>query len=338
MNSGAAILGQDEIDALLSGVDSGAVSTEPAPVVPGEVRPHDLATQQRIVRGRMPTLEMINSRFARLLRIGLFNLIRRSPEIAIKPVQVIKFSEYVQTLPMPASLNMVRINPLRGTGLFVLDPKLVFSVVDHFFGGKGRHTKIEGREFTRTENRIMQMLLEQAFGDMREAWAPVAKLEVEYVSSEINPHFANIVSPSEIVVVTSFKINLEGSGGQLDITMPYSMIEPLRDILDSGMQSDRAERDESWSRALREEIVDAEVEMVPRIGQSILTVGRLINLKPGDVIGCDFDGLVTLLIEGVPVLRGSLGISRGQQAVKVHDRLNQRGLPTTSAMETPHGR
>ena len=159
-----------------------------------------------------------------------------------------KFSEYIQTLPMPSSLNMVKINPWRGTALFVLDPKLVFAVVDNFFGGKGRHTKIEGRDFTRTENRIIQMVLNQTFADFREAWGPVDDVNVEFLNSEINPHFANIVSPSEIVVVTSLKIELEGSGGLLQVTVPYSMIEPLRDILDSGMQSDRAERDETWIR------------------------------------------------------------------------------------------
>ncbi len=157
----------------------------------------------RIVRGRMPTLEMINERFARLFRVSLYNLLRRSPEISVHPLQIKKFTEYVHTLHVPTSLNMVRINPLRGTALLVLDPKLVFAVVDNFFGGVGRHAKIEGREFTATEQRIIHMLLRSAFADLREAWSHVASIEVEYLQSEINPHFANIVSPSEIVVVTS---------------------------------------------------------------------------------------------------------------------------------------
>jgi flagellar motor switch protein FliM len=321
MSSDAEVLNQDEIDALLKGVDNGAVPLETPDAVPGEARDYDLATQVRIVRGRMPTLEMINDRFARLLRIGMYNLIRRSPEISVAPVSVIKFSEYVQTLHLPASLNMVKVNPLRGTGLFVLDATLVFAIVDSYFGGTGRHAKIEGREFTRTENRVIQLVLEQAFGDIREAWSPVAKIDIEYLNSEINPHFANIVSPSEIVVVTSFRIELDGRGGELHVTMPYAMIEPMRDVLDSGMQSDRAERDESWTTTLREELEEAEVEVVPVLGRSTLSVGRLLNLKPGDVIPCDFDGHVTLLAEGVPILRGSYGASRGQQAVKVEKHL-----------------
>jgi flagellar motor switch protein FliM len=324
---GAEILNQDEIDALLKGVDTGAVPAATDLPAEGEARNFDLATQVRIVRGRMPTLEMINDRLGRLLRLGIFNMIRRTPEITAVPVQVMKFSEYVQTLPMPSSLNMVKINPWRGTALFVLDPKLVFAVVDNFFGGKGRHTKIEGRDFTRTESRIIQMVLQQAFTDFHEAWAPVANVNVEYLSSEINPHFANIVSPSEIVVITSLKIELEGAGGLLQVTMPYSMIEPIRDILDSGMQSDRAERDENWIQTLREELEDADVEFVPLIGHAQLTVGKLLDLKPGDIIPCDFDGHLTIIAEGVPVLRGSYGSSRGQQAIKISERLARRRPP-----------
>jgi flagellar motor switch protein FliM len=327
---GAEILNQDEIDALLKGVDDGAVPTAPAPEIPGEIRSYDIATQVRLVRGRMPTLEMINDRFARQFRIGLFNMIRRTPEISVAPVRIQKFSEYTQNLKVPSSLNLVKLNPLRGTALLVLDAKLVFSIVDNFFGGNGRYAKIEGREFTMTEGRIIQMVLRQAFADVAEAWKIIASINLEYLNSEINPNFANIVSPSEIVVVCAFKIDLEGGGGELHLTMPYSMIEPIRDLLDSGMQSDRMERDDSWTQALREEIEEAEVDIVPVLGRSSLSLGRLVDLKPGDVIPCDFDGKVTLYAEGVPVLRGSYGSSRGQQAVKVTQRILRHKSPVLS--------
>ena len=326
----AEILNQDEIDALLKGVDDGAVPTTPPPEEPGKVRDYDFATQIRIVRGRMPTLEMINDRFARLFRIGLFNMLRRTPEIAVAPVKVQKFTEYTQNLHVPSSLNLIKINPLRGTGLLTLDATLVFAIVDNFFGGNGRYAKIEGREFTLTEGRIVQMVLRQAFADLTEAWSICSAINIEYINSEINPHFANIVSPSEIVVVTSFKIELDGGGGELHVTMPYAMIEPIRDLLDSGMQSDRMEHDENWNRTLREEIEEAEVELVPVLGHSTLSLGRLVDLKPGDVIPCDFDGEVTLFAEGVPVLRGGYGLSRGQQAVKVSQRVMRRKPPILS--------
>jgi flagellar motor switch protein FliM len=330
MTMGAEILNQDEIDALLRGVDDGAVPTVPPPETPGEVRVFDIATQVRLVRGRMPTLEMINDRFARQFRIGLFNMLRRTAEISVAPVRVQKFSEYTQNLHVPSSLNLIRLNPLRGTALLVLDATLVFAMVDNFFGGSGRYAKIEGREFTMTEGRIIQMVVRQAFADLTEAWNIVTNINLEYLNSEINPHFANIVSPSEVVVVTSFKVELEGGGGELHVTMPYAMIEPIRDQLDSGVQSDRMERNDSWTHALREEIEEAEVEIVPVLGKSSLSVGRLVDLKPGDIIPCDFDGHVTLYAEGVPVLRGSYGASRGQQAVKVTQRISRHKPPVLS--------
>jgi flagellar motor switch protein FliM len=319
------ILDQAEIDALLHGVDTGAVSTEPT-APPGEARNYDFANQVRIVRGRMPTLEMINERFARLNRVSLYNLLRRAPEVAVGPVQIKKFSEFVHTLHVPTSLNLVRFNPLRGTALVVLDPKLVFAVVDNFFGGSGRHAKIEGREFTATEQRIIQLVLRSVFADLHEAWSHVADLQLEFLQAEINPHFANIVSPSEIVVVTSFHIDLDGNGGNLYVTMPYAMIEPLREVLDAGVASDRMEKDERWMQSLREEMEDAELSISTQVGHTSLSLGELLNLKPGDVLPCDFTGKVTVIAEDVPVFRGALGTSRGHQAVKIEEFLRRSKL------------
>lgn len=319
------ILDQAEIDALIHGVDSGAVNTQAEPSN-NEVRPYDFNNQMRIVRGRMPTLEMINERFARIFRASLYNLLRRSPEIAVQAIQVKKFSEYVHTLHVPTNLNLVKINPLRGTALVVLEPKLVFATVDNFFGGTGRHAKIEGREFTATEQRIIHMVLRNVFSDLREAWSHVAPIELEFVQSEINPHFANIVSPSEIVVITSFHIEVDGGGGHLHITMPYAMIEPLREVLDAGVASDRVDNDERWMVCLREEIEDAEVELTTRLGRCDITLETLLNLKPGDIVPCDFAGQVTLLAEEVPIFRGSFGLSHGQQAVKLEERARRSAI------------
>jgi flagellar motor switch protein FliM len=325
------ILDQDEIDALIHGVDSGAVNTNPEPA-PNEVRSYDFNNQMRIVRGRMPTLEMINERFARIFRVSLYNLLRRSPEISVHQIQVKKFSEYVHTLHVPTSLNLVKMNPLRGTALVVLEPKLVFATVDNFFGGTGRHVKIEGREFTATEQRVIHMVLRNVFSDLHEAWSHVAPIEVEFVQSEINPHFANIVSPSEIVVITSFHIELDGGGGNLHVTMPYSMIEPLREILDAGVASDRVEKDERWMICLREEMEDAEVQLTTRIGRCNISLATLLNLKAGDIVPCDFQGKVTVLAEDVPVFRGSFGLSHGMQAVKVEERVRRNNQIATDSL------
>jgi flagellar motor switch protein FliM len=322
------ILDQAEIDALIHGVDTGAVNTTPEPA-PNEARSYDFANQMRIVRGRMPTLEIINERFARMFRVSMYNLLRRTAEIAVQPIQVKKFSEYVHTLHVPTSLNLVKMNPLRGTALVVLEPKLVFATVDNFFGGTGRHAKIEGREFTATEQRIIHMVLRNVFADLHEAWSHVAPIELEFVQSEINPHFANIVSPSEIVVITSFHIEVDGGGGNLHVTMPYSMIEPLREILDAGIASDRVEKDERWVLTLREEIEDAEVQISTRLGRCNISLATLLNLKPGDIVPCDFSGKVTVLAEDVPIFRGIYGNSHGQQAVKVEERVHRNNPPSS---------
>ncbi|MBA4285331.1 MAG: flagellar motor switch protein FliM, partial [Xanthomonadaceae bacterium] len=312
------LLSQDEIDALLNGVDSGSVATEAPPLAPGEARSFNFATQDRIVRGRLPTLEMINERFARLFRIGLFNMLRRSPELSVVGIEMAKFSEYTHSLFVPTSLNLVRVKPLRGTALFIFEPRLVYSVVENFFGGDGKiHTRIEGREFTPTEMRVVQLLLKQAFADLTEAWSPVMDMEFEYMNSEVNPHFANIVSPSEIVVVSRFKIELEGGGGDLHITFPYSMIEPIRDQLDTGLQSDRVEKDERWSLALREQLQEAEVEVGSQLGSMSLSLRQLLQLKPGDVLPMNLPKTIDLCVEDMPVFRGSFGVSNGHNAVKI---------------------
>jgi flagellar motor switch protein FliM len=189
-------------------------------------------------------------------------------------------------------------------------------MVDNFFGGVGRQAKIEGREFTATEMRVVHMFLRSAFADMKEAWSPIAKIDVEYVNSEINPNFAGIVTPSEVVVVCPFQIDLDGGGGSLHVVMPYSMIEPLREVLDSGVQSDRAEQDDRWLSMLKDGLQDAEVELTTLLGHGSVSLSKLVDLKPGDVLPCDFSGKATVLAEGVPLFRGSYGVSRGQQCVR----------------------
>ncbi|MDH5324817.1 MAG: flagellar motor switch protein FliM [Gammaproteobacteria bacterium] len=315
--SGSDLLSQDEIDALLHGVSNDDIDTSQEDE-DGVARNYDFSSQDRIVRGRMPTLEMINERYARLFRISLFNFLRRSAEIAVGGVQMLKFSEYIHSLFVPTSLNMVKVSPLRGTALFVLDPKLVFAVVDSYFGGDGRyHTKIEGREFTPTELRVIQKVLDSVFVDLKEAWAPVMDLNFDYMNSEVNPQFANIVSPTEVVVVTVFHVELENSGGDFHITMPYSMLEPIREVLDAGVQSDIEDSDDRWVTSLRDEIETAWVNLSATIGESELSLRDMLSLSPGDVIPIEMPKYATLCVEDVPVFRGVYGAARGNAAIKV---------------------
>lgn len=317
------LLSQDEIDALLHGVDDGEIETE-GDFDPTGVRAYDLTSQDRIVRGRMPTLEMINERFARYTRISMFNLLRRPADVSVGGIQIQKFGEYVHTLYVPTSLNMVKFRPLRGTALIILDAKLVFKLVDNFFGGDGRHAKIEGREFTPTELRVVQMVLEQAFVDLREAWKAVKPIDFEYINSEVNPSMANIVSPSEVVVVSTFHVELDGGGGELHITMPYSMIEPIREILDAGLQSDTDERDDRWVKALREDVMAAEVDLECDIVRREVTLRDIVDLRPGDVIPIQMPESSVLTANGIPMFRVVLGRSKENLALKIVNVIDRK--------------
>ncbi len=317
------LLSQDEIDALLHGVDDGDIDTDDNPA-PGEIGNYDFSSQDRIVRGRMPTLEMINERFARHLRISLFNLMRRSAEISVNGVQMIKFSEYIHSLFVPTSLNMVRMKPLRGTALFTMEAKLVFILVDNFFGGDGRfHAKIEGREFTPTERRIIQIMLEQTFIDLKEAWTPVLNVDFEYLDSEVNPALASIVSPSEVVVVCSFNIELEGGGGQFHVTLPYSMLEPLRERLDAGVQSDRDEIDQRWVQALRDETMSAKILLQATLVEKEIGLRDVMNFQAGDIVPIELPEEVVVNAGGLPTFRAHYGESRGNMALKITRQIDR---------------
>ncbi|MFT5675543.1 MAG: flagellar motor switch protein FliM [Paraglaciecola sp.] len=316
------LLSQDEIDALLHGVDD--VEEEEVSHVEsdGSALEYDFSSQDRIVRGRMPTLEIVNERFARHMRVSLFNMMRRSAEVSINGIQMIKFGEYVHTLFVPTSLNMVRFRPLKGTGLITMEARLVFILVDNFFGGDGRyHAKIEGREFTPTERRIIQMLLKLIFEDYKEAWSPVMDVSFEYLDSEVNPAMANIVSPTEVVVISSFHIELDGGGGDFHVSLPYAMLEPIRELLDAGVQSDKEDTDLRWSKALRDEIMDVNVEVSTRMMDLKLTLQQVMDLEEGTIIPIDMPEHITVMIEELPTFRAKMGRSRDNIALKIIEKI-----------------
>ncbi len=318
------LLSQEEIDALLHGVDDGDVDTDGDEEDDGDARQYDFNSEDRIVRGRMPTLEMINERFARYLRISMFNMLRRSTEISVGGIQTLKFGEYIHTLFVPTSLNLIKMKPMRGTALLVIEPTLVFILVDNYFGGEGKfHAKIEGREFTPTEQRVIHMFMEICFEDLIKAWEPVMPIEFEFTSREVNPQFANIVSPTEVVVVSSLHVELEGGGGNIHITMPYSMIEPIRELLDAGVQSDRVDTDERWMISLSDEIKSAEVEVSATLTKTPLTLQEVINLKEGDIIPIDMPDTVGVYAEDIPLFKATHGVHNGNYAIKITDKMDR---------------
>ena len=311
-------LSQDEVDALLKGVTGESDEPESTDEGEGGVRTYNLGTQERIVRGRMPTLELINERFARYLRIGLFNYMHRTTEISVGPIRVQKYSEFIRNLVVPTNLNLVAAKPLRGTSLFVFDPNLVFLVVDNMFGGDGRfHTRVEGRDFTPTEQRIIRGLLNVVFAEYARSWKPVYDISFEYIRSEMNSQFANIATPSEIVISTTFSLEFGGTAADMHICFPYSMVEPIRDLLYSSMQSDQLSSDQRWIVMLRKQLKDAEVEIAAQLASTTVTLGQILKMKVWDIIPISIPEKITVNVDHIPLMECRYGQQGGQYALKI---------------------
>jgi flagellar motor switch protein FliM len=316
------ILSQDEVDALLQGITGESQKLEQEQVDEGAIRNYDISSQERIVRGRMPTMEVINERFARNIRIGLFNFIRKSPEIAIGSIKVQKYSAFLREIVVPTNFNIVSVRPLRGSGLIVCDPTLVFAVIDSLFGGAGKyHTRIEGRDFSPTEQRIIGRLVDVICAEYKKAWHGVYPLELEYQRSEMQPQFANIATPSEVIVATSFTLEIGDASGTIHFCIPYATLEPIRDVLYSTIQGDSAEPDRRWVKLMTQQIQAANVELVAELAHAPATVEQLLSFKTGDFIELDLKQSIQAKVRGVPVLDAHYGISNGKYALKVDQLL-----------------
>jgi flagellar motor switch protein FliM len=317
------ILSQDEVDALLQGITGESQKLEEEEAPSGGIRDYDIASQERIVRGRMPTMEIISERFARNIRIGLFNFIRKSPEVSIGGIKVQKYSAFLREIVVPTNFNIVSVKPLRGSGLIVCDPSLVFAVIDALFGGAGKyHTRIEGRDFSPTEIRIITRLVEVITAEYKKAWVGIYPLDLEYQRSEMQPQFANIATPSEIMVATSFTLEIGDSTGTIHFCIPYSTLEPIRDVLYSTMQGDSAEPDRRWVNLMKDQIKMANVDLVAELATAPATVEQLLSFKVGDFIELDLQPNIQAKVSGVPVLECHYGISNGKYALKVDQLLS----------------
>ena len=316
------ILSQDEVDALLQGITGESQKLEQQQESAGGVREYNLANQERIVRGRMPTLEIINERFARNVRIGLFNLIRRSPEVSIGGTKVQKYSTFLREIVVPTNFNIVSVKPLRGTGLVVCEPSLVFATIDALFGGSGKfHTRIEGRDFSATEQRVITRLVETIGAEFKRACAGIYPIELEYQRSEMQPQFANIATPSEIVVSTAFTLEIGDVTGAIHFCFPYAMLEPIRDTLYSTVQGDAVEPDKRWVNLLKSQIQDAEVELVVELATARATVEQLLGFRPGDFVELDMEPVIQAKVDGVPVFDCQYGVNDGHYAIKIEKLL-----------------
>ena len=328
------LLSQDEIDALLNGVDSGVIETEEPPQDPTVARTYDFASQDRIVRGRLPTLEMINERFARTWRIGLFNLLRKTPEISVGSVRVVKYSAFLRDIVVPTNINIISVQPLRGSALVIFDPNLVFCVIDSLFGGSGKfHLRIEGRDFSPTEQRIIHRMLEVTLEQYTRAWGALCRFNFGHQRSEMHTQFANVASPSEIVVATTFNIEIGDSGGEIHICFPYSTLEPIRDVLYSSVQGDGQEPDRRWVQQLTQQVQAAEIELTAELARTTVTVGELMKLRAGDFVELPLKELIHAHVDGVPVMECRFGAVNGHTALRIERMLKYSRLAESGAIE-----
>jgi flagellar motor switch protein FliM len=322
-----AILSQDEVDALLQGITGESQAPVSEAVPPGGVRNYDVASQERIVRGRMPTLDVINERFARNIRLAFFNFIRKSPEVAIGGIKVQKYSAFLRELVVPTNFNIVSVQPLRGSGLVICEPTLVFAVIDTLFGGAGKfHTRIEGRDFSPTEHRVITRLVEVITAQYKEAWQGIYPLELVYQRSEMQPQFANIATPSDMVICTSFTLELGETTGSIHFCIPYSTLEPIRDVLYSTIQGDVGVDDKRWVKLLTQQLQAADVELVADLAHAPATVEQLLAFKPGDFIELDLQKGIEAKVAGVPVFACHYGTSNGKYALKIDQLLTGSNL------------
>jgi flagellar motor switch protein FliM len=316
-------LSQEEVDALLEGVTGESQKLEKDDVPSDGVRTYNLSSQERIVRGRMPTMEIVNERFSRNLRLGLFNFIRRSPEISVGGVQVQKYSAFLRELAVPTNFNIMAVRPLRGNGLVVCEPNLLFGVIDSLYGGNGKfHTRIEGRDFSPTEQRVIDRLVEVVAEEYKKAWRGVYPIELAYQRSEMQPQFATIATPSEIVVSTSFTLEIGDITGSLHICIPYATLEPIRDVLYSSVQGDAIEVDRRWVKLLGQEIQAAEVTMVAELAQTDATVEQLLAMQVGDFIELDRQTAIKAHVDGVPLFECQYGTHKGKYALRIDRKLS----------------
>ena len=322
------VLSQDEVDALLKGISGGEIETETDKhVATSGIKVYDLTSQERVVRGRMPILELINDRFSRLMRSSLSSSLRKPVGATVISNDMMKYGDFLKALPVPTSLHIFRVEPLRGNVLLVLESKLVFCLVDIFFGGRGAETyKVEGREFTSIENRLVKKVVNVMINELKEAWKNIQPISLHFVRSEVNPQFATIISSDDIVIIISFELEMENSTGKVTLCIPYATLEPIKDKLQGGIQSKQSEEDSIWAERFSKQLTEVPVEVVVELGKARVKGGELLNLNVGDVIQLDTYSKDKLKVRvgGITKFEGYPGFYKGSQALQISTIFERR--------------
>jgi flagellar motor switch protein FliM len=317
------ILSQEEVDALLKGIQEGEVETEKG-IEPTGVKSYDFTGQEKIVRGRMPSLDIANERLARNFRLSLSAAIRRMVDITNVNVTITKFYDFMRGVPFPSSINIFKMEPLRGFGLLVFDAQMIFSLIEFFFGGTGKtYYKPEGREFTPIEQKIIHKVVMMFFDDMEEAWRAIFPMKPVYVRAEMNPQFVNIVTPVDVVIKVEFVLEVEGKQCKAFLCIPYGTVEPIKEKLYSAFSADRDELDLKWLDRLKDRLKEIPVDVSGVLGKVMLDVNRIVDLKVNDLIVLDrrVEEDIDILVEGYPKFKGRFGIYRGSYGLKVDREL-----------------
>ena len=323
------VLSEGEVDALLKGVGEGEIDVETDQVeeLTG-VSEYDLTSQEKIIRGRLPSLDIINQMFSRLFKNTFSTLMRKSVNVSTISTDTIKFGDFLRSLPVPSSMHIFRMEPLRGHGLVIVESKVVFAVVDTFFGGSGaKEASITDRDFSAIEIRMTKTVILSVLHDLEEAWRPVHTVTTSFVRSEGNPQFAAIVPPTDIVLVILFEIEMENMTGTLTICLPYEAIEPVIPKLKAQFQSEKLEVDHVWVQRLRAELLSTEIEIITELGTTEITPEGLMGFKVGDtlILGNDVTDPLILKVEGNPKFKGFPGVSRGNKAIQITEVIEREG-------------
>jgi flagellar motor switch protein FliM len=320
------VLSQAEVDALLRGLSDGKIESEQDKSTESDgIRGYDLTNQDRIIRGRMPTLEIINDRFAKLIRTTMSGVLRKVIDVTVTQTEMVKFGEFIRTLPVPTSLHILKMDPLRGHVLLVVESRLIFNLLDCFFGGTGKTTmKIEGRDFTAIEQKVIQKVVAMVLKELEQSWRPVVPITFQFVRSEINPQFATIVPPTELVIAIHYDLELDHLIGKITLCLPYSTIEPIRSKLYARYQSDQLEVDLEWIERVKRQLREVEVDLVVELGKGHMTGRELLHVSVDDTILLDQDVDEPLLVkvEGVSKYRAFAGTSKGIHVVKIHHEID----------------
>jgi flagellar motor switch protein FliM len=329
----AQVLSQDEVDALLNAVGDdagpgasadGARSSGDVEETNANIQPYDLTNQDRVIRGRMPVLDIIYERFIRSFRVSLSNSLRKIATISMISTDLLKFGEFVNTLPIPSCMCIMRFNELRGPALIVFESKLAYAILDSYFGGSDRpFTKIEGKEFTSIELSFMKRVMDMAVVDLEEAWSPIHRIDAQYIRTEINPQFVGVVPPSDVIITTTFEVEFESASGTIMVVIPYSTIEPIKQKLSTSFQADHDVVDTLWTRSMHEHVNSAETTAIVKLGETEMTIGDLVSLQIGDVIPLsqEVSGELDLEIEEAKKMKCLVGVYKGNRAVQITRRI-----------------